>query len=71
MEVQEKPFPKMEDPNGRKIDHGVILKLITTNICGSDLHIYNGRFQAPAGMQMGHENTSEVIDAHGSARKAA
>ncbi len=62
MEVQEKPYPKLEDPKGRKIEHGVILKLVTTNICGSDLHIYNGRFAAPKGMQMGHENTGEVIE---------
>lgn len=62
MEVQDKPYPKLEDPKGRKIEHAVILKLVTTNICGSDLHIYRGRFAAPAGMQMGHENTGEVVE---------
>lgn len=62
MEVQDKGYPKLADPKGRKIDHAVILKLVTTNICGSDLHIYNGRFAAPAGMQMGHENTGEVVE---------
>jgi glutathione-independent formaldehyde dehydrogenase len=62
MEVQDKEFPKLVDPKGRTIEHGVILKLVATNICGSDLHIYNGRFQAPAGMQMGHENTGEVVE---------
>ena len=35
---------------------------MTTNICGSDLHIYDGRFAAPAGMPMGHENTGEVVE---------
>jgi glutathione-independent formaldehyde dehydrogenase len=62
MEVQDKSYPKLEDPKGRKIEHAVILKLVTTNICGSDLHIYNGRFAAPAGMVMGHENTGEVVE---------
>ena len=57
MEVQDKGYPKLQDPKGRKVEHAVILKLITTNIYGSDLHIYNGRFEAPKGMQMGHENT--------------
>jgi glutathione-independent formaldehyde dehydrogenase len=62
MEVREKQYPKMEDPQGRKVEHAAILKLVTTNICGSDLHIYNGRFAAPAAMQMGHENTGEVVE---------
>jgi threonine dehydrogenase-like Zn-dependent dehydrogenase len=51
MEVQDKEYPKLEDPQGRKVEHAAILKLVTTNICGSDLHIYNGRFAAPPGMQ--------------------
>jgi glutathione-independent formaldehyde dehydrogenase len=62
MEVQDKGYPKLADPKGRKIEHAAILKLVTTNICGSDLHIYNGRFAAPTGMQMGHENTGEVVE---------
>ena len=62
MVVQDKGYPKLEDPKGRKIEHAVILKLIATNICGSDLHIYDGRFAAPSGMQMGHENTGEVVE---------
>lgn len=62
MEVQDKGYPKLQDPKGRKIEHGVILKMVATNICGSDLHIYNGRFTAPSGMQMGHENTGEVVE---------
>ena len=62
MEIQDKGYPKLEDPKGRKIEHAVILKIVTTNICGSDLHIYHGRFTAPSGMVMGHENTGEVVD---------
>src|ERR1700739_3382114 len=60
MEVQDKSYPKLEDPKGRKIEHAVILKLVTTNICGSDLHIYNGRFAAPAGMVVAHEKSGGV-----------
>ena len=62
MEIQDRGYPKLADPKGRKIEHAVILKLVTTNICGSDLHIYHGRFAAPAGMVMGHENTGEVVE---------
>ncbi len=62
MEVQDKGYPKLADPKGRQIEHAVILKILATNICGSDLHIYHGRFAAPPGMQMGHENTGEVVE---------
>src|ERR1700759_2461278 len=62
MELRDKGYPKLQDPKGRTIEHAVILKIVTTNICGSDLHIYNGRFAAPAGMVMGHENTGEVVE---------
>jgi len=62
LEIRDVGFPKLHDPKGRKIEHAAILKLVTTNICGSDLHIYNGRFAAPQGMQLGHENTGEVVE---------
>jgi glutathione-independent formaldehyde dehydrogenase len=55
-------FPELADPHGKKLDHGVILKIITTNICGSDQHIYHGRFAAPQGMVLGHEMTGEIIE---------
>jgi glutathione-independent formaldehyde dehydrogenase len=62
VEVQNYDFPKLVGPDGRKCEHGVILKLVVTNICGSDQHIYRGRFPAPAGMILGHENTGEVVE---------
>ncbi|UGV29161.1 formaldehyde dehydrogenase, glutathione-independent [Rhodopseudomonas boonkerdii] len=62
LEVKTIDYPKLEDPHGRKIEHGVIVKLVSTNICGSDQHIYHGRFEAPKGMVMGHENTGEVVE---------
>jgi glutathione-independent formaldehyde dehydrogenase len=62
VEVHDIPFPKMEDPNGRKIEHGVILKVVSTNICGSDQHMVRGRTTAPVGLVLGHEITGEVLE---------
>src|SRR5271156_5331170 len=62
VEVQNLDYPKLVDPRGKKCEHGVILKLLVTNICGSDQHIYRGRFPAPSGMILGHENTGEVVE---------
>ena len=62
MQVDTFDFPKLEMPDGRKAPHGVILKIVATNICGSDLHIYRGSFPVPEGMVMGHEMTGEVIE---------
>ena len=62
VKVEKLDYPKLVDPRGKKCEHGVIIKLVTTNICGSDLHIYRGRFDAPEGMVLGHENTGEVVE---------
>ena len=62
VEVQGVPFPKLEDPRGRRIEHGVILRVVSTNICGSDQHMVRGRTTAPAGLILGHEITGEVIE---------
>src|ERR1039457_2025690 len=62
VEVQSIPFPKMEDPHGKKIEHGVILRIVSTNICGSDQHMVRGRTTAPKGIILGHESTGEVIE---------
>lgn len=62
MRIESLDFPKLEMPNGKKAPHGVILKILATNICGSDLHIYRGSFPVPQGMVMGHEMTGEVIE---------
>jgi glutathione-independent formaldehyde dehydrogenase len=64
VQVQSIDFPKLADPtNGRKIEHGVILKIISTNICGSDQHMVRGRTTAPSGLVLGHEITGEIIEA--------
>ncbi|MFC0268119.1 formaldehyde dehydrogenase, glutathione-independent [Kushneria aurantia] len=62
VEVQNIDYPKMQSPNGKPIEHGVILKVVSTNICGSDQHMVRGRTTAPAGMVLGHEITGEVIE---------
>ena len=62
VELRNLDYPKLVDPRGNKCDHGVIVKLVVTNICGSDQHIYRGRFPAPSGMVLGHENTGEVVE---------
>ena len=63
VQVQSIDFPKLVDPAGRKCEHGIILKIVTTNICGSDQHMVRGRTTAPPGLILGHEITGEVIEA--------
>ena len=62
VEVQDIADPKLENPHGQKIEHAVILKVVSTNICGSDQHMVRGRTTAPAGLVLGHEITGEVIE---------
>jgi glutathione-independent formaldehyde dehydrogenase len=47
---------------GRKCPHGVIIRVVSTNICGSDQHMVRGRTTAPQGLVLGHEITGEVIE---------
>src|SRR5215203_5263484 len=63
VEIQSIDFPKLElKEQKRKCHHGVILKVVCTNICGSDQHMVRGRTTAPAGLILGHEITGEVIE---------
>src|SRR6202007_2257814 len=62
VEVQRIDLPKRVLGN-RKCEHGVILKIVSTNICGSDQHMVRGRTTAPKGLILGHEITGEVIEA--------
>src|SRR5205823_9823551 len=62
VEIQSIDYPKLQNPKGKKIDHGVILKIVTTNICGSDQHMVRGRTTAPAGLILGHEITGEIVE---------
>ncbi|MFG1627678.1 formaldehyde dehydrogenase, glutathione-independent [Kribbella sp. NPDC049227] len=47
---------------GRQIPHGAILKVVASNICGSDQHMVRGRTTAPPGLALGHEITGEVAE---------
>ncbi|TMC97326.1 MAG: formaldehyde dehydrogenase, glutathione-independent [Chloroflexi bacterium] len=63
VEVENIDYPKLELPEqNRKCDHGVILRIVATNICGSDQHMVRGRTTAPKGQTLGHEITGEVIE---------
>ena len=71
VEVQDIDYPKLElqdgpgvhpDNVGRKTPHGVILRIVSTNICGSDQHMVRGRTTAPEGLILGHEITGEVVE---------
>ncbi|HEY3907224.1 MAG TPA: glutathione-independent formaldehyde dehydrogenase [Streptosporangiaceae bacterium] len=48
--------PVIAEPND------AIVQITTTNICGSDLHMYEGRTAAEAGLVMGHENMGIVTE---------
>jgi glutathione-independent formaldehyde dehydrogenase len=61
VEIQSIDFPKLT-LGSRKCEHGVILKVVSTNICGSDQHMVRGRTTAPAGLILGHEITGEIIE---------
>src|SRR5512132_3892849 len=71
-EGQSSDFPELELKDGpgvhpgnvgRKTPPGAILRIVSTNICGSDQHMVRGRTTAPAGLILGHEITGEVIEA--------
>ena len=63
VEVQSIDYPELKTPQGKKIDHGVIIKPITTNICGSDQHMVRGRTTgAEPDWSWGHEITGEVTE---------
>ncbi|PRA00128.1 formaldehyde dehydrogenase, glutathione-independent [Arthrobacter sp. MYb224] len=71
VELIDSPYPEFELKDGpgvhpanigRQVHHGVILRTIATNICGSDQHMVRGRTTAPEGLVLGHEITGEVIE---------
>ncbi|EPJ43111.1 MAG: glutathione-independent formaldehyde dehydrogenase [Osedax symbiont Rs2] len=54
-------FPELAIGN-RKCQHGVILRVLTTNICGSDQHMVRGRTTAEPGLVLGHEITGQILE---------
>ncbi|KAJ5721230.1 uncharacterized protein N7483_009164 [Penicillium malachiteum] len=53
---------RMEDVDMPKLEHpdDIIVKVTTAAICGSDLHMYEGRTAAESGITFGHENMGIV-----------
>lgn len=39
-----------------------LVQIVVTNICGSDLHMYEGRTEMESGRVLGHENLGRVIE---------
>ena len=68
--VENTEYPKLEVPQevasamgmGQAAPHAVILKIVSTNICGSDQHMVRGRTTAPVGQTLGHEITGEIVE---------
>src|ERR671918_288103 len=68
--VEDIEYPKLEVPEevasamgmSKEAPHAAILKIISTNICGSDQHMVRGRTTAPVGQTLGHEITGEVVE---------
>ncbi|MFB7560497.1 glutathione-independent formaldehyde dehydrogenase [Streptomyces brevispora] len=55
--VEEVDDPRIQDPTD------ALVRVTTTAICGSDLHMYEGRTAAEAGIVFGHENMGIVEEA--------
>src|ERR1700760_1514616 len=53
--VEERPDPVIQHPSD------AVIRITTTNICGSDLHMYEGRTSVEKGKVLGHENLGEVV----------
>ncbi len=56
MKVDTVDDPVIEDPRD------IILKVTSTAICGSDLHIYNGKIPQLSNMIVGHEFMGEIVE---------
>lgn len=54
--VQNVPDAQIQSPTD------VLVKITSTNICGSDLHMYEGRTSLERGRIIGHENLGEIIE---------
>ena len=56
VEIKEVPDAEIEEPTD------VLVRITSTNICGSDLHMYDGRTDVEEGKVLGHENLGQVIE---------
>lgn len=68
--VEDIEYPKLQLPPDivkglgvkKEAPHAVILRVVTTNICGSDQHMVRGRTTAERGQTLGHEITGEIVE---------
>ncbi|WP_329493587.1 glutathione-independent formaldehyde dehydrogenase [Kitasatospora herbaricolor] len=63
----------VKDVPDAKIEHpcDILVKITTTNICGSDLHMYEGRSSFETGRTLGHENLGQVVEVGPAVSKVA
>ena len=61
--VDEVPDARIEKPTD------ALVRITSTNICGSDLHMYEGRTDFEEGRIFGHENVGEVVEVGGAVEK--
>jgi glutathione-independent formaldehyde dehydrogenase len=61
--VEDVPDPRIEKPQD------AVIRITTTNICGSDLHPYEGRAPLDEGMVLGHENMGVVVETGGAVER--
>ena len=54
--VNEVPDARIEKPTD------ALVRITSTNICGSDLHMYEGRTDFEEGRIFGHENVGEIVE---------
>jgi glutathione-independent formaldehyde dehydrogenase len=54
--VRQVDDPRIEQPTD------ALVRITTTNICGSDLHMYEGRTDFEQGRVFGHENLGQVVE---------
>lgn len=57
--IESVPDPRIQHPND------VIVRVTSTAICGSDLHMYEGRTAAAPGIVFGHENQGIIEEVGG------
>jgi threonine dehydrogenase-like Zn-dependent dehydrogenase len=53
--VLDKPEPELTSPDE------AIIRVVATGVCGSDLHLYRGRYPLEQGFTLGHEYVGEVL----------
>jgi len=61
--VDEVPDARIEKPTD------ALVRITSTNICGSDLHMYEGRTDFEEGRIFGHENVGEIVEVGGAVEK--